>query len=224
MSDDEGEQGDSQFKIVLVGDGSSGKTSISKRFAQDSFGRDYQQTVGVDFFSKRVDISGGTTVTVSVWDIGGQSLGSQMLDKYFHGASAILFVYDITNANSFENLQDWFGFVVKHFATAVKKPYFGLIGNKCDLAHLRAVKLATHEEFAKQCRMGSFFVSAKTGDQVWVCFKRVISALTGHILTKADLELSAGVVRADIPEPEAGTVPVPAVQPRAKKSAICLLQ
>ena len=40
-------------------------------------------------------------------------------------------MYDITNMNSFENLQDWFGVVTKHFASSKVKPYLGLVGNKC---------------------------------------------------------------------------------------------
>ena len=43
---------------------------------------------------------------------------------------AILFVYDITNKNSFENLQDWVAMADKQFATSRVKPFYGLIGNK----------------------------------------------------------------------------------------------
>lgn len=225
-AEDEEQFGESQFKILLVGDGSSGKTSISLRFVQDHFGKDYQQTIGLDFFSKRMDLPDGSVATVSVWDIGGQSIGSQMLDKYFHGASAIMFVYDITNTNSFENLQDWYDIVIKHY-NGKPRPLLALVGNKCDLAHMRSVKPSAHEDFAKHCRMGSFFVSAKTGDQVVVCFKRILSQLTGQVLTKADMDLSSPIVRASIPEPEAGSKPVPPVTAKPtsqKKSNVCLLQ
>jgi Ras-related protein Rab-28 len=45
-----------QFKIILLGDGAVGKTSIATRFAEENFSQNYKQTVGVDFFMKRIVI------------------------------------------------------------------------------------------------------------------------------------------------------------------------
>ncbi len=45
--------------------------------------------------------------TLSIWDIGGQSIGSRMIHNYLHGAQAVLLVYDITNYQSFQNLEEW---------------------------------------------------------------------------------------------------------------------
>lgn len=61
MSDSEEESGrkkDRQVKIVLLGDGTTGKTSIATRFAQNHFGKTYQQTIGLDFFMKRIVLRG----------------------------------------------------------------------------------------------------------------------------------------------------------------------
>jgi GTPase SAR1 family protein len=55
------------FKIVLMGDGSSGKTSIISRYAQDHFGADYRQTVGVDFFSKSLELPGSTVFILFIY-------------------------------------------------------------------------------------------------------------------------------------------------------------
>ncbi len=45
-----------QFKIILLGDGAVGKTSIATRFSEDKFSQNYKQTVGVDFFIKRINM------------------------------------------------------------------------------------------------------------------------------------------------------------------------
>lgn len=45
-----------QYKIILLGDGAVGKTSIATRFSEDKFSQNYKQTVGVDFFIKRVNL------------------------------------------------------------------------------------------------------------------------------------------------------------------------
>lgn len=47
-----------QLKIVLLGDGTTGKTSIATRLAQSGFDRDYHQTLGVDFFLRRIELPG----------------------------------------------------------------------------------------------------------------------------------------------------------------------
>ena len=62
MSDSEEEgaaaQKDRLLKVVLLGDGTAGKTSIATRFSQNHFGKTYQQTVGLDFFLKRITLPG----------------------------------------------------------------------------------------------------------------------------------------------------------------------
>ena len=62
-SEDEPEQ--LQYKVILLGDGATGKTSIANRFTDDHFAQQYKQTIGVDFFIKRLalpgDVRGHTT-------------------------------------------------------------------------------------------------------------------------------------------------------------------
>lgn len=57
-SDDEGQLRDRQLKVVLLGNGTTGKTSIATRFSQNYFGKTYQQTIGLDFFMKRITLPG----------------------------------------------------------------------------------------------------------------------------------------------------------------------
>ena len=64
-----------QFKVILVGDGAVGKTSLATRFTEDNFNKKYKQTIGVDFFVKRIQIGGKYHITLQIWDIGGQSIG-----------------------------------------------------------------------------------------------------------------------------------------------------
>ncbi|XP_037753984.1 ras-related protein Rab-28 isoform X4 [Lepidochelys kempii] len=130
MSDSEEESPDRQLKLVVLGDGTSGKTSLATRFAQEAFGKQYRQTVGLDFFLKRITLPGNLNVTLQVWDIGGQTIGGKMLDKYIYGAQGILLVYDITNYQSFENLEDWYNMVKKANEESEIQPLVALVGNK----------------------------------------------------------------------------------------------
>ncbi|KAJ8780276.1 hypothetical protein J1605_011540 [Eschrichtius robustus] len=130
MSDSEEESQDRQLKIVVLGDGTSGKTSLATCFAQETFGKQYKQTIGLDFFLRRIMLPGNLNVTLQVWDIGGQTIGGKMLDKYIYGAQGILLVYDITNYQSFENLEDWYSVVKKVSEESETQPLVALVGNK----------------------------------------------------------------------------------------------
>ena len=62
------------------------QTSLIHRFAQEHFKRQYKQTIGADFYLKRVELPGDVHVAMHLCDIGGQSLGSRMLPRFLHGA------------------------------------------------------------------------------------------------------------------------------------------
>eukprot|EP00731_Ephydatia_muelleri_P020807 Em0013g534a len=184
MSDTEDDQSkkDRKLKVVLVGDGTTGKSSLAQRFTQNQFGRAYQQTVGIDFFLKRIVLPGDLQVALQVWDIGGQSMGGKMLDNYIYGAEIVVFVYDITNHSSFENLEDWLAIVKRVFTKDGRKlPHFALVGNKIDLEHMRTVKKEKHNQLAQQNSMSSHFVSAKSNDMVDCCFLKITAEALGYV-------------------------------------------
>ncbi|UJR31565.1 hypothetical protein I4U23_019052 [Adineta vaga] len=224
MSDSEGETYEKQVKIVLVGDGSSGKTSISERFSKDAFNRDYNQTLGIDYYLKRINLTRSYNVTLAVNDVGGQTLGGAMLDKYIFGADIVLLVYDITNLQSFENLEDWYHTVTKYCAS--RKPLFALVGNKSDLEHLRAVKAERHQRFAKDRDMLSYFVSAKTGESVENLFRQVTAHLMHIVLPKNDSDATR-IITAPIVRQEQNNSSTPIKSPptsNTTRTSICSLQ
>ena len=86
-SDDEPEQ--LQYKVILLGDGAVGKTSIAMRFTEDHFAKAYKQTIGLDFFIKRLVLPGEVHVALQIWDIGGQTIGGKMIGNYIYGAQVL---------------------------------------------------------------------------------------------------------------------------------------
>ncbi|XP_053505716.1 ras-related protein Rab-28 isoform X3 [Ictalurus furcatus] len=221
MSDSEEETQERQLKMVLIGDGASGKTSVATRFAQEAFGKQYKQTIGLDFFLKRITLPGNLNVTLQVWDIGGQTIGGSMLDKYIYGAHGVLLVYDITNSQSFENLEDWYGAVKKANEESDTQPVIALVGNKIDLEHMRTVKVDKHQRFCQENGIISQFVSAKTGDSVFLCFQRVAAEILGIKLNKAEIEQSQRIVRAELVDYSQDEAPV---NHGTNQSKICSVQ
>ncbi|OQS03239.1 ras family GTPase [Thraustotheca clavata] len=186
-----------QFKVIILGDGAVGKTSIAMRHTENTFSNVYKQTIGLDFYLKRLSLPGDVQVALQLWDIGGQTIGGKMLKNYIFGAHAVLLVYDITNYESFQNLEDWLRLVQRTFGDS-KLPYIGLCGNKNDLNHLRTVKAAKHKQFADENEMKSYMLSAKTGDQVNSTFFQIAADLAGVIVTRPEVETITPIVKATI--------------------------
>jgi Ras-related protein Rab-28 len=201
-SDDE--DASEQFKVILLGDGAVGKTSVAMRFCNDFFSKKYKQTIGLDFFMKRITLPGKpgtikgaeTHVALQIWDIGGQTIGGEMIGNYIHGAKAVLLLYDITDMTSFQNLEEWYRLVRRTFK-GQSLPYLGLVGNKTDLSHMRAVGRDKHQMFADENSMKSYFLSAKTGDMVNSSIYRIAADLAGVALTSPK-EVSSAPVQAHI--------------------------
>ncbi|CAD7968847.1 unnamed protein product [Amoebophrya sp. A25] len=185
-SDDEPEF--EQVKVLVLGDGAVGKTSLIQRFAHDHFGQSYKQTIGVDFCTKRISFPSAPQkqICLQIWDIGGQSIGGKMIASYLHKADAVFLCYDITSYQSFENLRDWLSLVREHCnKQEEEEPYVVLVGTKSDLNHLRAVKAVRHTQFCEMERMhGAYLVSSKMGDGVESMFHKVAADL-------CDIPLSA---------------------------------
>ena len=203
-SDDDVEQ--LQYKVIIMGDGAVGKTSIISRYCQDGFAQSYKQTIGLDFFCKKVVLPGDVNVTLQIWDIGGQQIGGKMIGKYIHGSHAVFFVYDTTNPESFKNVEDWYHCVMSSFKEDEKKPLLALVGNKIDLVN-RQVKTDKHNAMAADKRMSSYLVSAKSGEKVNVMFLKTAAELAGVQLTKSEVEAADTKVTAAIVAHAAAPVP-----------------
>lgn len=225
MSDSEDESTkEHQLKVVLVGDGTSGKTSIAVRYTSENFEQAYKQTIGLDFFLKRIVLAGNISVSIQLWDIGGQTIGGKMIENYLSGAQAILFVYDITNQATFDNLEDWWETVKKSFKEkeSSKLPHFALVANKGDLEHMRVVKQERHAKFAQDHGMSSHSLSAKSGDQVRLCFQKVAADVLGIRLTKTEIEKTTRVLKAGVVQYANNEMPTRAAT--QTKSSFCSLQ
>lgn len=183
-------------QLCIIGDGAVGKSSVIQAFRTEGFTPVYKQTIGIDFYEKKLSLPGNTSISLRVWDIGGQSLNSKSLAQYLASTDAIFMVYDITNSESFNNLNDWL-LNIKKYATNVK--YIYVVGNKIDLINLRQVTAEAHEQFVQENKLnGSLWMSAKTGENVVKAFYIVSGDLAGVKLTSYDLSFHDKVLKAYI--------------------------
>ncbi|MEM2637379.1 MAG: GTP-binding protein [Candidatus Korarchaeota archaeon] len=149
------------FKIVLLGDGAVGKTSLVRRYVEKTFQKKYIMTIGVDFYSKRVEIDGEQVLLV-IWDLAGQPMFNTVRSSFYSGSRGGILVFDLTRESTLPNLHGWLNELRKHAPDA---PVI-LIGNKADLADAREVSPAAAKKFAKEIGCEYLETSALDGSNV----------------------------------------------------------
>ena len=117
------------FKVLIVGDGAVGKTSICTHITTQEFFADYHLTVGCDFFIKRLYVN-NISVTLQIFDIGGQDHFARMRSAFADGAKGIFLAFDITRRDSFYSLENWINSIKDELDPKAPKV---LIATKTDL-------------------------------------------------------------------------------------------
>ena len=110
----------------------------------------------------------GKNIKLQIWDTAGQERFKNITASYYRGGNGILVVYDITDRESFNNLNSW---LIEIEKSANKNVYKILIGNKCDLEEKRAVTYQEGKDFADSNGMKFIETSAKTCQQVNEAFE-----------------------------------------------------
>ncbi|MCK4286443.1 MAG: GTP-binding protein [Candidatus Lokiarchaeota archaeon] len=157
---------DYTFKLMMLGDASVGKTSLTLRYISGYFMEDLKLTIGVDFYSKTT-LFNEKKVKMQMWDFGGEERFRFLLSQYCKGANGAFFLYDITNVRSIEHLPDWTQIVREN---AGDIPIM-LVGSKKDLDEFRTVPVEDGILAAKKYNLTSFIeLSSKTGENVEKAF------------------------------------------------------
>ena len=164
------------FKVVLLGDGAVGKTSIRSSYMGEGFkSGNYLLTIGVDFATKDITLD-GRNFKCQIWDLGGQERFGFLRQQFLKGTQGVLFVYDTTRVETLESAIDWFYEVEKE----VHKPVPVLVlGNKID-AVSEDQQNALPTELKLECwdQKNSFPIlntSALTGENIDKAFKILIN-------------------------------------------------
>jgi len=134
-----------QIKVGMIGESQAGKTSLMVKYIEDKFDEDYIETLGVNFMEKTIQLR-NITVTLSVWDLGGQAEYSNLMPLVCSEAKVFLFVFDLTRKHSLSMIRDWYRRARKLNKYAI--PF--LIGSKFDLFDRKDMKFK--EEITTQAR------------------------------------------------------------------------
>uniref|UniRef100_A0A7S0HXX4 Ras-related protein Rab-21 n=1 Tax=Phaeocystis antarctica TaxID=33657 RepID=A0A7S0HXX4_9EUKA len=148
-----------QAKVVLLGEGRVGKTSLVLRFCKDTYSDSQAPTIQASFLDKTVSV-GDSRVSLAIWDTAGQERFHALGPIYYRDADSALLVFDITDPDSFIKVKSW----VKELRKMVGEEIILCIaGNKSDLERHRVVPRQEAADYAVAVGAQYFETSAKSG-------------------------------------------------------------
>ena len=144
------------YKLILVGDASVGKTNLLTKYVDNKYFPNNISTIGIEFKNKIIELNDGRKIRLQIWDTSGQEKFKALTKNYFRGCNGVLFVFDVTNQSSFDNIPLWINLYNEvNDENSIKI----LIGNKIDLDRVVDEKVA--RIFAEKHGLKYYEISAK---------------------------------------------------------------
>ena len=169
------EEYDLNYKVVFLGDTKVGKTQILNKHVNGSFDAQSISTIGCWLMSKdynRTTNEGNKIIRLQIWDTPGDKTYRSLVPINIKTAQAIVLVYDVTNAESFNNIKDnWLSLATQN---NIEDAAYFLVGNKTDLKNNRGVPADKAKKYAEDNNMQFFEVSAMKGDNLDELFKDIV--------------------------------------------------
>ena len=155
---------DEKIQIILVGESGVGKTSLIRRYTNNIFNSNHLETIGIEFYNKEEKID-NKIIQIKFWDTAGQEIFHSLTKNFYRKADGIIIVYDITNKESFERIQDWIKSIYDNTDT-YKEIQMIIVGNKIDLEEMREVTKEDGIKIGKYYEIDFYEASAKNAEGV----------------------------------------------------------
>ena len=179
------------MKKKRLGDSSVGKSSILRKYCKNEFLGKYITTIGIDFQIKNLTID-NKKIKVQIWDTAGEERYKVVTKSYFNSSNGFIIIYDITNRESFCNVNNWIEQISTLVGNNVKCILFG---NKNDLKHKRNVEANEGIELAKKFNYKFYETSAKDGNNIEEGFTSLIIDILGDIKSIKENKYSSSILK-----------------------------
>ncbi|XP_070196201.1 ras-related protein Rab-23-like [Littorina saxatilis] len=143
-------------KVVVVGNGAVGKSSMIQRYCKGIFTKDYKKTIGVDFLERQIEV-GGEDVRLMLWDTAGQEEFDAITKAYYRGAQACVLAFSTVDRDSFDAVETW----KRKVEDEVGEIAMVIVQNKIDLIDDALVQPEEAENLAKKLRLRFYRTSVK---------------------------------------------------------------
>ena len=183
MSDrDDVDEEEEEIKVILVGEMGTGKTSLINTAIGLQFQEKLASTTTNSIMNKMVKIN-GKTYSINLWDTIGQEKYRSLTKIFMKGAKIVIFVYDITNLESFKELNYWFE-SAKDIIN--EQTVMGIVGNKSDLFLKEEVKESEARQLAKEKGYEFSLTSAKNSAIFCEFLEKLIKMYLGEEIDDDD--------------------------------------
>ena len=158
-----------EYKAIILGDFGVGKTSLISKYFNKGFNKDNESQNEINqIYKKIIQIDEKITIQLNMWDTAGQEQSGNIIKKFYIDSYGALVVFDLTNKESFVNLQKWINNIKDY---CPKDIVYCFVGNKSDLINERKVDYETIKDFVKDDLY--YEVSSKTGSNVSLAFEQL---------------------------------------------------
>jgi small GTP-binding protein len=172
------------LKFLILGDITVGKTTLLLKYIDNFTPEIYISTLGVDYKTKNI-VFNGIKVSLQIWDTAGQERYKVITKSFVKGTDGIIFMYDITQKESFINIKKWIEETEGENPGEVKKI---IVGNKIDKEEDRQVTDEMKEKLSKEVDIDLIEVSAKKGIDVDKVFDILVEKILGNMTTEQILK------------------------------------
>jgi len=169
-------------KVGMIGESQTGKTSLMVRYVQNRFAEDYMETLGVNymnvnFMEKTIKLR-NVTVTLNIWDLGGQKEYLKLMPLVCKDARALLFVFDLTRKKSLSQIREWY----REARKENKEAHPFLVGAKYDLfikkdTVYRDDVTSQARKFSRAMKAPLIYTSSAIGINIRKIFQLVVAKL-----------------------------------------------
>jgi len=164
---------DLSLKVIVVGNGQVGKTSMLTRFAHGQMTVNYKKTIGTDFMEKEMICGNGEPIKLMLWDTAGQEEFSTLTRQYYKGSGAVIYVYSTIDRASFQDIHKWKDRVTEECGDDIVSV---LVQNKIDLLDQSQINQAESEELANKMSIPLFRVCVKNNTMVDDVFEHIVKS------------------------------------------------
>lgn len=175
------EEIETAIKVVIVGNGAVGKSSMIQRYCKGIFTKEYKKTIGVDFLEKQFQIN-GEDVRLMLWDTAGQEEFDAITKAYYRGAQACVLTFSTVDRSSFDAIEKW----KKKVESECSYIPTVLVQNKMDLIDQSVVPKEDAEGLAKRLKLRLYRTSVKENLHIDDVFRYLAEKYLQQMNSSAD--------------------------------------
>lgn len=162
--------------VLIIGDPNSGKTQLILKYVDGYFPNPYIATIGSEYKIKKIKYK-DIKINLQIWDTAGQERFPSISTNLLKGADGILYLYDITNKTSFDNIKN----KILNAETVEPNGKKILVGNNLDLEENREVSRETVKRLCDKLNIKEIEISTKLGINISECFELLVDSIIGNM-------------------------------------------